>query len=105
MVPAAFVSLPALPMTSSGKLDRRALPTPDPTDDYVPPTGEIQKAIAHIWSDILDVPRVGANDNFFALGGDSIISIRVVSRLHSEFRVQLSPESSSSTQRWPRWRP
>ncbi|MFD1047675.1 condensation domain-containing protein, partial [Kibdelosporangium lantanae] len=91
MVPAAFVSLPALPMTSSGKLDRRALPTPDPTDDYVPPTGEIQKAIAHIWSDILDVPRVGANDNFFALGGDSIISIRVVSRLHSEFRVQLSP--------------
>ncbi|MET0136113.1 MAG: amino acid adenylation domain-containing protein, partial [Kibdelosporangium sp.] len=93
MVPAAFVSLDALPMTTSGKLDRRALPEPDfaAADGHVEPVGAVQRVVASVWADVLGASRVGAHDNFFELGGDSILSIRVVSRLRAEFGVQLSP--------------
>ncbi|MET0236256.1 MAG: non-ribosomal peptide synthase/polyketide synthase [Kibdelosporangium sp.] len=93
MVPAAFVSLPALPLTTSGKLDKRALPEPEfvAGRDYVQPAGRVEQAVAGIWSDVLGAGQVGAQDNFFELGGDSILSITVVSRLRAEFGVQLSP--------------
>jgi amino acid adenylation domain-containing protein/non-ribosomal peptide synthase protein (TIGR01720 family) len=84
MVPAAFVTLPALPLTANGKLDRRALPAPEgrPTLDgaYVPPRTPVEETLARIWADVLGVERVGVHDNFFDLGGDSILSLRVVSR-------------------------
>ncbi|GAA3958008.1 hypothetical protein Aau02nite_08100 [Amorphoplanes auranticolor] len=83
MVPAAFVFLDALPVDPNGKLDRRALPAPDLTtapDRYVAPRTGIERTLASIWADVLGVPRVGVEDDFFALGGDSILSIQVVSR-------------------------
>ncbi|WP_433732007.1 amino acid adenylation domain-containing protein [Actinoplanes sp. CA-051413] len=83
MVPAAFVFLDALPVDPNGKLDRRALPAPDLTaapDRYVAPRTDTERTLASIWSDVLGVPRVGVEDDFFALGGDSILSIQVVSR-------------------------
>ncbi|GGS58609.1 non-ribosomal peptide synthase/polyketide synthase [Actinokineospora fastidiosa] len=96
LVPAAFVPLPALPQTPSGKLDRRALPAPDfgaGAGDYVAPRTEAERVVAAVWSDVLGVPRVGTADNFFALGGDSILSIRVVSRLRGVFGARISPRA------------
>ncbi|MEV0691702.1 non-ribosomal peptide synthase/polyketide synthase [Streptomyces sp. NPDC050388] len=84
MVPTAFVPLVRIPRTSSGKTDRRALPAPpaqpDPATTYVAPRPGTEEALAEIWADVLRVERVGARDNFFALGGDSILSIQIVSR-------------------------
>jgi thioesterase domain-containing protein len=82
MVPAAYVVLGALPLTPNGKLDRRALPAPDDASfgerSYEPPRGEIERALAQIWSELLNVERVGRHDNFFQLGGHSMLSTRLV---------------------------
>jgi amino acid adenylation domain-containing protein len=94
MVPAAYVFLDRLPLTTNGKLDRRALPAAEPgavaKGDYVPPHNEVQRALCELWSEILDLPRVGIDDNFFALGGDSIVVLRLVGRAQAmaiEFTV------------------
>jgi amino acid adenylation domain-containing protein len=82
MVPAAFVALPALPLTAHGKLDRAALPAPDapaPGDAYAPPRTPAEAALAEVWSEVLGVERVGIDDDYFALGGDSMRAVRVVS--------------------------
>jgi amino acid adenylation domain-containing protein/non-ribosomal peptide synthase protein (TIGR01720 family) len=95
LVPAAFVTLDELPMTAAGKLDRRALPAPDlsAADTFVAPRTEAERVVAAAWADVLGLERVGAHDNFFALGGDSILSIRVVSRLRAAFGSQISPRA------------
>ena len=86
MVPAVFMPLAELPLTVNGKLDRRALPAPDPSaaqseSVYAAPTTPAESLLAEIWAEVLGVERVGAHDNFFALGGDSILSLRVVERV------------------------
>ncbi|MDK3025010.1 amino acid adenylation domain-containing protein [Cupriavidus taiwanensis] len=85
MVPAAFVVLDTLPLTPNGKLDRRALPVPgaETSDEYVAPRTEAQRWLAQVWQDVLGVPRVGLDDNFFALGGDSLLSLKVISRVRA----------------------
>ena len=94
MVPSLFVALDALPLTPNGKLDRARLPTPDApraSDEYVPPTGEIEGLLVEAWQDVLGLERVGTHDNYFDLGGDSIRAIQIASRLHRadlEFRVR-----------------
>ncbi len=82
MVPAQLIILDRLPLNPNGKLDRRALPTPDMTmtREYVAPESDLQRALAQVWSEVLNVPAVGLDHNFFELGGDSILSIQVVSR-------------------------
>ena len=83
MVPTHLILLKAMPLTANGKLDRRALPAPDPElnrQHYVAPSSELEQSLARIWGEVLNVARVGLNDNFFELGGDSILSIQVVSR-------------------------
>jgi amino acid adenylation domain-containing protein/non-ribosomal peptide synthase protein (TIGR01720 family) len=86
MIPAAFVPLDALPLTASGKVDRKALPAPDMADrldigeEFVAPRAGVEEELARIWASVLRIPRVGAHDNFFAVGGDSILSIQIVSR-------------------------
>ena len=84
MVPSAFVLLDGLPLSPNGKLDRRALPAPDfgavAAAGYVAPRTEVERVLAGIWGEVLGVERVGVEDNFFSLGGDSILSIQVVSR-------------------------
>ncbi|WP_245217839.1 non-ribosomal peptide synthase/polyketide synthase [Pseudomonas eucalypticola] len=83
MVPAHLMFLETFPLTSNGKLDRKALPAPDVSaqqHEYVAPQSELEQQIAAIWADVLKVEKVGLTDNFFELGGDSIISIQVVSR-------------------------
>ena len=83
MVPAHLIVLDAMPLTANGKLDRRALPEPDPEANrqhYVAPRNELEQTLAAIWAAVLNVQQVGLDDNFFELGGDSILSIQVVSR-------------------------
>ena len=85
MVPAAFIRMDALPLTSNGKVDRRALPAPDVSracrkDTYVAPRTPAEQTLARIWGDVLGIEAPGIHDNFFELGGDSILSIQVISR-------------------------
>ncbi len=84
-VPAIFVALPRLPRTPNGKLDRAALPAADAANaaaapGRVEPRNEAERTLARIWSEVLRIPPVGAEDNFFSLGGDSILALQVASR-------------------------
>jgi aryl carrier-like protein len=84
MVPSAFVKLDALPLMPNGKLDRSALPRPDfatrMESRYVAPRNAVEQTLCDIWADVLRLPKVGIDDNFFGAGGDSILSIRVVEK-------------------------
>jgi aryl carrier-like protein len=84
MVPAIIMELESLPLTANGKIDRKALPDPDAaeqlTNQYVAPRNAAEEALASIWQDVLGIDQVGIHDDFFELGGDSIITIQVVSR-------------------------
>src|SRR6185312_10314951 len=95
MVPAAFVMLDALPLSVSGKMNRKALPAPDqiiePVAEYVAPRSATEQTLIAIWVEVLGVDRVSVQDNFFELGGDSILSIQVMSRIRVAFGVELSP--------------
>jgi amino acid adenylation domain-containing protein len=85
MVPSAFVRLDAFPLTPNGKLDRRALPAPDDEalahQAYEAPQGELETTLAAIWAELLGVERVGRHDSFFALGGHSLLTVRLIERL------------------------
>ncbi|MFJ4068427.1 non-ribosomal peptide synthase/polyketide synthase [Pseudomonas sp. NPDC089996] len=83
MVPAQWVLLEQMPLSPNGKLDRKALPKPDPAQsrsEYQAPRNALEQRLALIWQDVLRLEQVGVDDNFFELGGDSIISIQIVSR-------------------------
>jgi amino acid adenylation domain-containing protein/non-ribosomal peptide synthase protein (TIGR01720 family) len=85
MVPSAFVVLEALPLMPNGKVDRHALPAPNQARpeleaSYVAPINSVEKLLAEIWAQALGLERVGIHDNFFALGGDSILSVQVIAR-------------------------
>ncbi len=84
MVPAAFVALEKLPLSPTGKVDRKALPAPPAevatVEGYAPPRNETETLLAAIWAEVLGLARVGIHDNYFALGGDSILSIQIVAR-------------------------
>lgn len=89
MIPAVFVFLKSLPLTTNGKVDRRALPhpeglRPDLQTPYAPPRNPVEQGLAAIWSEVLELDRVGVDDNFFELGGDSIRSISILSRAQQQ---------------------
>jgi len=83
MIPAAIVVLECLPLNPSGKVDRKALPEPEYGDagKYEAPQGEVEAMLAGIWAEVLGMPQVGRNDNFFEVGGDSILSLQIVTRV------------------------
>ncbi|MFF4159223.1 amino acid adenylation domain-containing protein [Streptomyces sp. NPDC001678] len=94
MIPSAFVLLPALPLTPNGKTDRKALPAPDTArvdlrSAYVAPRGAVEEVVAGIWAEVLGLDRVGVLDDFFDLGGHSLLSTRVVARLRDAFGTEI----------------
>ncbi len=89
MLPSSFVVLDALPLTANGKLDRKALPAPDMSQRqnvYVAPITETEKILCEIWQDILNLEQVGVTDNFFRLGGHSLLLIQLLSSLQATGR-------------------
>ncbi|HEX9136850.1 MAG TPA: non-ribosomal peptide synthetase, partial [Nitrospirota bacterium] len=94
MVPSAFVVLDSLPLTPNGKIDRKALPLPDQSrrelgESYVLPRTPIEEIIVEIWADVLKLEKVGVHDNFFDLGGHSLLGVQLISRLRAEFQADL----------------
>ena len=94
MVPAAYVRLDALPLTPSGKIDRRALPLPDiqdvgVQDQYTPARNGIEEQLVQIWTEVLGIERVGIHDNFFALGGHSLLAVRLFSEINNRLGQKL----------------
>jgi len=94
-IPSGFVFLDSLPLTPSGKVDRRSLPEPqlerpDLTTAYTPPSSTLEQQIAEIWQDLLQVDKVGIHDNFFDLGGHSLLIVQVRSRLEGLLNREIS---------------
>ncbi|HEY9801022.1 MAG TPA: thioesterase domain-containing protein, partial [Leptolyngbyaceae cyanobacterium] len=93
MVPSAFVILPSLPITPNGKVDRRALPAPETqiTEDAqkLLPRDTVELQLAQIWSEVLGIHQVGVQENFFEIGGHSLLAVRLVSRIQQQFGKNL----------------
>jgi len=94
MIPAVFVFIDSLPLTVNGKLDLKRLPTPDPVqmiseDTYVAPRTETERILADIWSRVLGLTQVGIHDNFFEIGGHSLVATQIVSQVRDEFEMEL----------------
>ncbi len=110
MVPSAFVVLPQLPLTPTGKVNRRSLPAPDVSsrdvacnvpagsDNFVAPRDLIEQQLAEIWSEILQIKPVGVKDNFFELGGHSLLAVNLMAKIQQRFGKQL-PLSTLFTSR------
>ncbi|MFC2145904.1 amino acid adenylation domain-containing protein [Acidobacteriota bacterium] len=84
MIPSYFMQLEKMPLNPSGKLDRKALPEPEAeilTREYVAPTNEIETAFSKVWSEVLNIKKIGIDDNFFEIGGDSIKTILISAKL------------------------
>jgi hypothetical protein len=98
MIPQHFVEMERIPLTPSGKVARKGLPSPLGIEGgtevaYVPPGNEAERVLASIWQEVLGVDRVGAQDNFFNLGGHSLLCIQVIERIMKETGVKLSPRT------------
>lgn len=94
MIPTIFVTLNALPLTATGKVDRRALPEPDhnrPELDtpFVPPRTPLEETVARIWVEVLALDSIGIHDNFFELGGHSLLATQIISRVLKVLRVEI----------------
>jgi natural product biosynthesis luciferase-like monooxygenase protein len=95
MIPSAFVPLEALPLTPNGKLDRQALPSPDgarqeTATPFVPPATEVERKLAAIFQELLGMNEIGVDDNFFDLGANSLMMVRVVEKIRVELGLKIS---------------
>jgi hypothetical protein len=97
MLPSFFITVDALPMTSSGKLDRKALPDPFETDaaetENEPPAPGLETSLALIWRDVLRVGEINASDNFFDIGGSSMLALSVVRKFEQESGWRMDPRT------------
>lgn len=92
MIPAAFIVVTALPLSTNGKVDRHALPAPEvqrPQAAFVAPRNDVEQVIANIWARLLQIDKVGAHDDFFELGGHSLLAAQVIARVRSGLRVDV----------------
>ncbi|MGZ4033101.1 MAG: condensation domain-containing protein, partial [Tumebacillaceae bacterium] len=95
MVPSAFVVLDRFPLTSNGKVDRKALPAPvasrqELSSEYVAPRNDVEQMVRSLWSEILGIEEIGVADNFFELGGHSLLATQIITRLRERFEINIS---------------
>jgi len=95
MIPTRFVALEKLPLTPNGKIDRAALPAPEKMrpalqEEFIAPKTPVEKLIAGIWCEVLEIDQVGLNDNFFKLGAHSLLATKVATRLREAFQQEIS---------------
>ncbi|MFK5969463.1 MAG: amino acid adenylation domain-containing protein [Candidatus Marithrix sp.] len=98
MVPALFVMLDTMPLTPNGKIDRNALPEPDGLrpqlkTDYIVPQTKTEQRIAKLWQQILKINKIGIHDNFFDLGGNSLLAVQFITKLNVNFQINLAIHS------------
>jgi acyl carrier protein len=94
MIPQLFVRLEAFPMTENGKIDRKRLPKPpdmETAEGFIAPRTDAERFIAEIWREILGTRQVGVYDNFFNLGGDSLLSLQMIARIEKRTGYRISP--------------
>lgn len=92
MIPAAFLTLEAFPLTPNGKIDRRALPLPKvalPTEELEAPRNDVERTLAALWCELLEIKAVGIRQNFFELGGHSLIAPRLMTRINEVWQIEL----------------
>ncbi|HKR12808.1 MAG TPA: non-ribosomal peptide synthetase [Pyrinomonadaceae bacterium] len=102
MLPSRIIFVDTLPRTSNGKVDRRALPSPEPVsssaeEHYIAPQNAFEEGVARIWSHALSAEKIGVSDNFFEMGGHSVMAVRVVSAIRKEFNVALRLQTIFTT--------
>lgn len=101
MIPSSFIRLENLPLSSNGKIDRKALPEPtgriNTGTEYVPPRNVIEKSLVEIWSELLGVDNIGVKDNFFALGGHSLKATSLAIKIKKNFSLEFSPRQVYKT--------
>ncbi|MEO0433591.1 MAG: amino acid adenylation domain-containing protein [Cyanobacteria bacterium J06656_5] len=95
MIPSMFVWLDSFPLTPSGKIDRKVLPEPDPSQrtldhEFVAPRTSVEKQLAQIWCDLLKIEQVGIYDNFFELGGHSLLATQLLTRIRHEYQIEMA---------------
>lgn len=102
MVPAAITVLEALPLTPAGKIDRKSLPRPISLqiagNDYVAPTNPVEETLVNIWESLMPLERIGITDNFFEIGGHSLIGVRIIAKVNKAFSTQLQVSALLTTQ-------
>lgn len=115
MRPGSYVQMEQMPMTPNGKLDRKALPHPDAAhrirpQEYVAPASVTEHTLAQLWAEVLGLARVGIRDNFFRIGGHSLLAVRLVARIRETFGTQVSllalferPTIAELVGRYPEW--
>jgi len=93
MIPQAWMMVEAFPLTRNGKLDRRALPAPEhcktKSDEFTKPQTVIQETLANIWAEVLEIEQIDIHDNFFDLGGHSLLGAQVISRVREVFNIDV----------------
>jgi amino acid adenylation domain-containing protein/FkbH-like protein len=94
MVPALFVPIESLPLTPSGKVDRKRLPAPETQDEpaaenIAPPRTPAEESLVAIWREVLGAKRVGIHDDFFSIGGDSLLATQIISRIRATFQIEV----------------
>ncbi|XYR62130.1 phosphopantetheine-binding protein [Bacillus amyloliquefaciens] len=98
MIPSYFIQLKRLPLTANGKIDRKALPAPEggvqTGIEYVAPRTAAEAQLAHIWQEVLGLPRIGVKDNFFDIGGHSLRATTLTAKLHKEMGVSSAAAGS-----------
>jgi amino acid adenylation domain-containing protein len=102
MVPSAFLAIDSIPLTPNGKVDLRALPSPEEGQakverEFIAPRNPAEEKLVGIWTEVLKLPQVSVNDNFFELGGHSLLATQIISRIRNTFRVQLPLHSFLET--------
>ncbi|MEK6424798.1 MAG: phosphopantetheine-binding protein, partial [Burkholderia gladioli] len=93
--------LEAMPLNPNGKVDRKLLPKPKPEAEsavaYAAPEGDVEQALAALWSDVLGVAQVGRHDNFFELGGHSLLAMQLIARINHQFKLTMPVEKIFTT--------